>query len=139
MPQRDIFHDVVKSALIKDGWTITHDPFILPFGVHNLYIDLGAERAIIAAEKTGRKIAVEIKSFIGRSEVDDLENALGQYILYRSLLQRREPERTLYLAVPMSAYNSIFSTPLGRVVVESERLKLIVFEPIEEVIQQWTH
>jgi hypothetical protein len=139
MPQRDIFHDVVKSALIKDGWTITHDPFILPFGVHNLYIDLGAERAIIAAEKTGRKIAVEIKSFIGRSEVDDLENALGQYILYRSLLQRREPERTLYLAVPMSAYNSIFSTPLGRVVVESECLKLIVFEPTEEVIQQWTH
>ncbi|MBM3241345.1 hypothetical protein FJZ31_34115 [Candidatus Poribacteria bacterium] len=61
MPQRDVFHDVVKIALIKDEWTITHAPFILPFGVHNLYIDLGAERAIIAAEKTGRKIAVEIK------------------------------------------------------------------------------
>lgn len=139
MPQRDAFHDVVKNALIKNGWTITHDPLILPFGVHNLYVDLGAERAIVAAEKEGRKIAVEIKSFKGRSEVDDLENALGQYILYRNLLQRREPERTLFLAVPMSAYDGIFSTPLGRVVIEDEHLKLIVFDPTEEVIQQWIH
>jgi hypothetical protein len=30
-----------------------------------MYVDLGAEK-IIAAEKDGKKIAVEIKSFIGR-------------------------------------------------------------------------
>ena len=64
MPQRDIYHDVVKNALIKDGWTITHDPLILPYGGRNLYVDLGAE-VPIGAEKDDRRIAVEVKSFSG--------------------------------------------------------------------------
>ena len=29
MPAKDIHHDTVKNALIKDGWTITHDPLRL--------------------------------------------------------------------------------------------------------------
>lgn len=29
MPVRDRYHDHVKHALIKDGWTITHDPLRL--------------------------------------------------------------------------------------------------------------
>jgi len=29
MPRKDIYHDTVKRALIKDGWTITHDQFTL--------------------------------------------------------------------------------------------------------------
>jgi hypothetical protein len=136
LPQRDIYHDAVKNALVKDGWTITHDPFALPFGLHNLYVDLGAEQ-MLAAEKDGERIAVEVKSFRGRSEVEDLEHALGQYLLYRSLLQRRHPERTLYLAVPDEAFNGVFSTPLGRVALEDYGLKLIVFEPEQEVIQRW--
>jgi hypothetical protein len=48
VPQRDIYHDAVKSALVKEGWTITHDPFTLPFGSHNLYVDLGARTMILA-------------------------------------------------------------------------------------------
>ena len=136
MPQRDIYHDVVKNALVKDGWRITHDPFALPFGLHNLYVDFSAEQ-MLAAEKEGQQIAVEVKSFVGRSEVDDLENALGQYLLYRSLMQRRHPERTLYLAVPRDAFHGVFSTELGRVVREDYPLKVIVFDPDQEVIQQW--
>ena len=136
MPQRDIYHDTVKNALVKDGWTITHDPFVLPFGLHNLYIDLGAEQ-MLAAEKEGEQIAVEVKSFRGRSEVEDLEHALGQYLLYRSLLQRRHPERMLYLAVPDTAFNGIFSTPVGRVAFEDYGVKVIVFDPERGVIQQW--
>jgi hypothetical protein len=37
MPQRDIYHDAVKNALIKDGWEITADPLILQFGGRNIY------------------------------------------------------------------------------------------------------
>ena len=59
MPARDLYHDAVKNALVKDGWTITHDPFIVEIEGDRLYIDLGAER-VIAAEKGTRKIAVEI-------------------------------------------------------------------------------
>ncbi len=136
MPRHDIYHDTVKNALVKDGWTITHDPFVLPFGLHNLSVDLGAEQ-MLAAEKDGEQIAVEVKSFRGRSEVDDLENALGQYLLYRSLLQRRHPDRTLYLAIPMDAFNGVFSAELGRVAREDYTLKLVVFDPVQEVIEQW--
>ncbi len=136
MARRDIYHNAVKQALITDGWIITHDPFAIPFGTHNLFVDLGAER-LIAAEKAGQRIAVEIKSFVGHSAVDDLENALGQYILYQSLLKRREPERTIYLAIPLGTYEGIFSTPLGQVILEDYKLKLIVFDPVQEAIRQW--
>jgi hypothetical protein len=95
MPARDVFHDAVRNALIKDGWTITHDPYKITVGQANVYVDLGAER-ILAAEKGAERIAVEVKSFQGSSEVRDLEVALGQYVFYRSLIARIEPERKLY-------------------------------------------
>lgn len=71
MPAKDIYHDQVKQALERDGWTITHDPLTLPWGRTSVQIDLGAER-LVAAEKDGAKIAVEIKSFLSRSRIDDL-------------------------------------------------------------------
>src|SRR3954463_401373 len=71
MSAKDHYHDCVKNALIKDGWVITHDPLRLPWGKKDLYVDLGAEQ-LLAAEKGEVRIAVEIKSFLGRSEVDDL-------------------------------------------------------------------
>jgi len=71
MPERDIFHDAVKNALIKDEWTITNDPFFVQFGGVDMYADLGAEK-IFAAEKDGQKIVVEIKSFVGTSIISSL-------------------------------------------------------------------
>jgi hypothetical protein len=72
MSARDKYHDAVKNALIQDGWTITHDPYRIAIGRRRGYIDLGAEMPL-AAEKQGRRIAVEVKSFLGASELDDLE------------------------------------------------------------------
>jgi XisH protein len=71
------------------------------------FIDLGAER-LIAAEQDRRKIAVEVKSFLSESRIADLEQALGQYILYNDILQRNEPERELYLAIPILAFENLF-------------------------------
>ena len=48
MPARDYYHDAVKHALEKDGWTITHDPYHLPYDEKNLYVDLGAEQFFAA-------------------------------------------------------------------------------------------
>ena len=96
MPARDLYHHQVRQALVKDGWTITHDPLRLTWGRKDVYVDLGAER-ILAAEKGSQRIAVEIKTFLGPSDMQDLEQALGQFVLYRSVLRRREPDRELYL------------------------------------------
>ncbi len=136
MPRHDMYHDVVKRALEKDGWHITHDPFTLTFGVHRLFVDLGAER-MLAAEKGERRIAVEIKSFLNVSPIEDLQQALGQYVLYRSVLMRSEPERQLYLAVPARVYQELLMTSLGQIVIEDYTLSVLLFDPVTEEVQQW--
>ena len=136
MPAKDIYHDAVKNALIKDGWKITDDPLILSIGKKDLFIDLGAEK-LIAAEKDQQKIAVEIKSFLGNSQVNDLENALGQYILYYEVLLAKQDERVLYLAIKESAYQEIFEEPIGKILLNRKIIKLLVFEPRKERILQW--
>jgi XisH protein len=137
MPARDTYHNQVTQALIKDGWTITHDPLRLQWGRKDMYVDLGAEQ-LLAAEKGMQKIAVEIKSFSGLSEMDDLEKALGQYILYHDVLQRVEPDRSLYLAVNEAIFVDLFEEPVGTLLIENGRIRLLVFDPQEEVIRRWT-
>lgn len=110
MPAKDIYHDNLKNALIKDGWTITDDPLKLTIGSRSLFVDLGAEK-LIAAQKDSQKIAVEIKSFVGVSPIKDLENALGQYVLYQNVLKSTDPERTIYLAIREEVYNDLFAEP----------------------------
>ncbi|MGL6340253.1 MAG: element excision factor XisH family protein [Waterburya sp.] len=136
MPAKDIFHDNVKNALIKDGWNITNDPLKLQWGNKDLYVDLGAEK-LIAAEKENQKIAVEIKSFVGNSQVADLQQALGQYTLYLDIIEETERERILYLAIRQATFEDIFSEPIGQILLNKKRLKLIVFDAVKEEIVQW--
>ncbi|HEY9609858.1 element excision factor XisH family protein [Allocoleopsis sp.] len=98
MPAKDIYHNAVVQSLKADGWTITHDPLYIAYGSRDLFVDLGAEREAIAAQKEGQKIAVEIKSFLSPSPVHDLQDAVGQYDIYRSVLLEVEPERLLSVA-----------------------------------------
>lgn len=130
MSRKDTYHELVKSALIKEGWTITHDPYFLESDP-KLSIDLGAKRTI-AAEKDCDKIAVEVKSFITQSQVTELEKAVGQYGIYQELLKIQEPDRKLYLAVPIDAFENIFSRQVGKVAIQKFNLKLIVFYFTEE-------
>lgn len=136
MPAKDIYHKPAKNALIKDGWTITQDPLRLRVGKKDLFIDLGAEK-LLAAEKNSEKIAIEIKSFVGPSEVRDLENAIGQFVLYQNALSVIEPDRTLYLAIREMVYVDLFEEEIGKMLLERDVLKLVSFDPQEEVITRW--
>src|SRR5687768_10427551 len=98
MPRKDQIHQAVKNALIKDGWTIVADPLVIAYDDVQAFADLGAERTL-AAEKEGRRIAVEIKTFPGASPVRDFEDALGQYTFYRELLSLAGSDYVLYLGV----------------------------------------
>ena len=138
MPARDIYHHAVKQALISAGWEITHDPLRLQWGSRDLYVDLGAE-VLVAAHYQNRKIAVEIKSFLGPSEIEDLRNALGQFMLYRTVLQTTEPDRTLYLAIREATYLALFEEPIGQLVIHQYQVQIIVFHPEREEIIQWIH
>ncbi|NUM43862.1 MAG: XisH family protein [Anaerolineales bacterium] len=136
MPARDFYHDAIKTALIKEGWVITHDPLFLKYGSTEMYVDLGAE-SVFAAEKGTQKIAVEIKSFIGKSELADFQQALGQYLLYRGILEEVESDRILYLAIRDRVYLDVFESAVGRLISEKHHLKLIVFDWQEEEIVLW--
>ncbi len=133
---KDIYHKPVKRALQKNGWTITHDPFHLKYGGKRFAADLGAER-LISAEKGLKKIVVEIKSFVGRSPMRDLEQAVGQYILYHKILTKQKSDRQLYLAVNEITYRTIFNKPIGRLFLADHTLNLLVFDEDEEKIIQW--
>ncbi|MEB3339951.1 XisH family protein [Okeania sp.] len=118
MSARDAFHTVVKNALIKEGWRITHDPYSIRFGGVNMSIDLGSQK-LIAAENSQRKIAVEIKSFLPQSSARyEFHTALGQYMIYHKALTKKAPERTLYLAIPTVTYNTFFQLELPRIMIE---------------------
>ena len=136
MAAKDIYHNHVRKALENDGWTITHDPLSLPWGDTGVQIDLGAE-LLIAAQKDSRKIAVEIKSFLSRSRVDDLENALGQLRLYQYLLRQHQPERELFLAAPQDVYDNFISRPYVAEFLKTEGVRLLVFEPNTKEIVAW--
>ena len=136
MPAKDIYHDTVKNALIKDGWTITHDPLSLKVGKKDIFIDLAGNKLLVA-KKQDKKIAVEVKSFIGTSEIEDLKNALGQYILYDKILKYQLSERLLYLAIRKSIFDSLFSQEIGQILLSDNSLKIIIFDPETEMITQW--
>jgi hypothetical protein len=137
MPAKDIYHQTVKIALVKDGWTITHDPYRIRLARgKNLFVDLGAER-LIAADRDTEKIAVEIKSFTRASDMKDLEDALGQFVLYARLLIRYAPERTLYLAVTEEIRKTVFEEEAGQILIEDGIIRLVTFNPIQEVIVRW--
>jgi XisH protein len=136
MSRKDTFHNIVRRALEKDGWTITHDPLLLRYELGNLYIDLGAEK-VLAAEREGQKIAVEVKSFLQNSAISEFHTALGQFISYRVLLAEQYPDYVLYLAAPLDTYTSFFATQLAQGIIHSQQVKLIVYKPQQEVIDQW--
>ncbi len=136
MAARDLFHKAVRHGLEKDQWRISNDPLELEWEEVKVKIDLAAER-LIAAERGEEKIAVEIKSFISPSPVSDFHTALGQFLNYRIMLEVKEPERELYLAIPIDTYETFFQSRFAQTAMERYQLKLIVYNPVSEEIVRW--
>lgn len=136
MAAQDVYHGIVRDALESDGWTITDDPLILDVDGTTVKIDLGAEE-LLAAERNGRKIAVEIKSFLNPSAISDFHLALGQYLNYEYALEEREPERQLYLAVPSDAYDGFFTGRFAQQIVRRHSIRIVVFDPDQGIIVKW--
>ena len=136
MLARDFYHEIVRKALIKDGWTITDDPLTLKFGTTELYVDLGAEK-VLAAEKAGQKIAVEIKSFLGKSIIADAQDAIGQFIMYREVLSDYESDRTLFLAISEDVLENEFTEALKNLLLERLKIKVMIFDTDTEEITKW--
>lgn len=136
MPRLDSIHRAVKSALVKDGWIITADPYKIRYEEITLYADLAAEKPI-AAERSGQKIRVEVKNLVGLSKLQDLKEALGQYDIYFYLMQETEPKRKLYVAVSEKAYKDFFNRKAIQLIINRHRLPLIVVDVDTEELVTW--
>jgi hypothetical protein len=134
---RDVFHTLVKEALQKDGWVVTNDPFVLHSRKDGgLQTDLGAEK-IIAAEKANQLIAVEVKSFVHISILHDFLLAVGQYFVYGKILQKTEPERKLFVALPDFVYHRIIKFEWAQEVVRDLKMKFILYDTVQKTIVAW--
>jgi XisH protein len=136
MSARDRFHELVRTALEKEGWIITHDPYHIDLGFVDFYIDLGAE-LLLAATKDDRKIAVEIKTFLAASTISEFHTAIGQFINYRIALEDDDPERWLYLAVPLDVYKRFFRYPFIQTVIVRNKIPLLVYDTEKQEIAEW--
>jgi XisH protein len=137
MSRKDRFHEAVRHALEKENWLITHDPFTIQISeAVKLKIDLGAE-STIAAQRDQEKIAVEIKSFIADSDISEFHVALGQYLNYIQALEEEDPDRVLYLAVPLETYDNFFQIPFIQKSLKRHGIKLIIYDSVQEEIREW--
>jgi hypothetical protein len=133
---KDKIHDLVKQVLINDGWIITHDPYIIETKDVEYEVDLAAEK-ILAAEKEGKKIAVEVKSFIATSFVYEFHRILGQMLNYTLGIEDFEPERMLFLAVPQRIHQEYFSLSFVQKAVKRFKIKLLIFDDESQNVIQW--
>jgi XisH protein len=137
MPARDTIHKPVKEALRQSGWSITDDPYVISYGERFLFVDLGAESEYIGAEQGGCRIAIEVKELRGRSILAELEQAIGQYVLYQLLLAQVDPDRTIYLAITTQTYDDLFQEPIGELVLRDLPLRLVVVDIELQEVSQW--
>ena len=133
---RDLFHQAVREALEADGWFITHDPLILKAGGLRMEIDLAAEQ-VLAAERGTERIAVEVKSFLSKSKLNDFYQAKGQYDVYKTGLMDNIHPRKLYLAVDSDIFQSFFQKSLIAQLLESDSVSILVFDAVNKRITEW--
>ena len=133
---RDFYHDHVKAALEKSGWKITDDPYEIKVDKIAQEIDFGAEQ-LFAAEKGEELIAVEVKSFVGLSDISEFHRAVGQFVNYRSALSVADPERIIFLAVPSLTWDSFFQEKVVQISLGDIRAKVMIYDPVEKKIVGW--
>lgn len=133
---KDKDHYLVKEALVKDGWVITHDPFFITTPGVPYEADLGAEK-LLAATKGKKRIVIEIKTFQKASKVYEFHLVVGQFHNYKIGIAEIEPDRTLYIAMPEEAYSELFQYPIIQKSAEAIGLNLIIYDPEKIEIIKW--
>jgi hypothetical protein len=136
VPALDTCHPHIVRALNKAGWNVAPKPFVLKLSRgHTLFIDLEAARE----EEVGKRtiLLVEVKCFPeGSAATSELYAAIGQYLVYRDLLKQSQIDVDLYLAVPVEAYQDVF-TRMALGTISENHIKMMIVDTEREVIIQW--
>ncbi len=136
MPRKDIYHESVRIALEKDGWTVTDDPLQIAIDETTIFIDLSVEPTYFA-EREGEQIAIEIKSFRLQSSITSMYEALGKYCIYRTALRLDQSPFKLYLAVPEPTFDTFFQRRLIQEAINEYQVNLIIYNFESNTIVRW--
>jgi hypothetical protein len=136
VPKLDECHHQVVHALEKAGWVVAPRPYTLYIDkTHRLHIDI--EARFQQKGHVRSVMVVEVKCFDDPdTATTDLYTAIGQYLVYRALLEQKQVAIPLYLAVPEEAYQGIFRR-MAMPVIQQNRIKILVVQLSDEVIAQW--
>jgi hypothetical protein len=137
MPAIDVCEPAVIRALEKAGWVVTNRPFYIRFQEPKsdyIFADLRLQQ--IDSEKT--IIVAEVKCF-EQSLLDEFYRAVGQYILYRQALCLQRIDAPIYLAVPLTVYETFFQKPVIAASVTDVQMKVIVVNLEKEEVARWIH
>ena len=130
MPALDQCHEQIANALRKSGWEVDDKPYVIRLtSSRRFFIDIQAQR------DQNEIIVVEVKCFAD-NQINELYTGIGQYLVYRSLLERKGISRSLYLAIPSTAYIQIIQE-LAIDIIVGEKIKLVVVDLDQEVVEQW--
>lgn len=131
MPAIDRCHEPIVHALEKADWRVRPVPHLIriPKRRNPLLADIKAVRG------ENEIIIVEAKCFVLNTP-DELYSAIGQYLVYRSLMSKAKVAYPLYLAVPLTAYHGILEE-MGMDVMAETGIKLIVVDMENEVVVRW--
>lgn len=80
---------------------------------------------------------LKLRALLGDRALYDFHGALGQYIVYRNLIQLTEPEYKLYLAIDDLVYKNFFQRKSIQLITNENKLLLMVVEMEKEEILQW--
>ena len=69
----------------------------------------------------------------------DFHGALGQYVIYRQLIELTQPEYKLYLAIDDITDENFFQRKSIQAVIEANNLLLMVVDIEKEMIVRWTN
>ena len=138
MPALDSCHEQVVRALRKDGWLVADKPKYIDDSETEtfVYIDIEASHKPNGATTEARQIYVEVKCFPRKNVSQELYITLGQYLMYRALLEKQIIRIPLYLAMPKTIYEDAFNDIFRRA-LHTNRIMVIVVDLETETIVRW--
>ncbi|MCU0476995.1 MAG: hypothetical protein MUC99_12980 [Anaerolineae bacterium] len=139
MPAIDICEPQVVHALEKLGYQVTHQPYAIRLNQPReplLFADL---RLVSTRDTTRGIIVVEVKCFAsGRNVLDELYGAVGQCMMYRTILEQVEPDAMVYLSVPRSVHQAKLNNQSVIRLMREARLGFLVVDLETEEVVSWS-
>jgi hypothetical protein len=134
MPKYDSCQELFIRAFRKDGWNVTISITIDNDPDDPVYIDLRLSRLLNGIQSL-LQIYIEVKCFSSTLKTHDVYAAIGQYLVYRTILARNNIATPLFLALPSTVYAAL--SEAVRELISLQNIKCVTIDVENEKVAQW--